>query len=504
MRTKLMVLGGLMMAAAVSLAQSGPIVRLDSGEIRGVAGFGAQAFLGIPFAAPPVGELRWKAPAPVKPWRGVREATAKATPCAAPLSGDGPRYTNEDCLYLNVYRPVGTKAGDKLPVMVFLHGGGNLSGSPNIYDGVRMAEVGHAVVVLPAYRLGAFGEMALPEMGADAGTIMLQDHLAALKWVQRNVAAFGGDAADVTVSGQSAGGGDTCGLIASPGAAGLFRQAIVQSGSCKAGASVAEEKAAGLAFAKKLGCDGPAVEACLRGKPAGDILDAWTHALSAAGSAAYGGPLMPIGVDKAVAEGKINKVPVLIGFAEDELWPFQHGLYPLSEEGLQQKFVETFGGKAVQVAELYPVAKYVHREYALGAAIGDATFICPAMESAGEMAKTIPVSVYEFADRSVPPFKSLGPDIARPKGYNPGAFHTSELQYLYAYQAAEGPLDETQRRLGDRLIQMWVGFNRTKPGVWPLYSATDPVVTRLGADGVSVEPSRSVYEAHHCAFWKTK
>ena len=121
------VVGSVLVVALSAMGQKaseGPVVRLDSGEIRGVDGFGAQAFLGVPFAAPPVGELRWKAPAPVAAWSGVRDATKKAVPCAALLSGDGARYENEDCLYLNVYRPVGVKAGDRLPVMVFFHGGG--------------------------------------------------------------------------------------------------------------------------------------------------------------------------------------------------------------------------------------------------------------------------------------------------------------------------------------------------------------------------------------------
>jgi len=497
-------LGAAVLALAVSAAaQSGPVVRLDSGEVRGVEGFATQAFLGVPFAAPPVGALRWKAPEQVEAWAGMRDATHLAQPCAAPLSGDGLKSLSEDCLYLDVYRPSGVKAGEKLPVMVFLHGGGNIWGSPNIYDGVRMAEVGHAVVVVPAYRLNAFGLLALPSMGENAGTFLLQDQLAALKWVARNVGAFGGDAMDVTVSGQSAGAGDTCALVASPAAAGLFRQAIVQSGSCETGDSMAQAEATGEAFAKKLGCDGKDAEACLKAKTVDEILAAWSQEPSAKGAAPYGGPLLPIGVGEAVASGKINKVPVLIGFAEDELWPFQHGLYPLSEEGYQKQLADDFQGRAAKVAELYPETAFPHREYVLGAELGDETFICPALASASVLAKSTRVSVYEFADRTVPPFKSLGPPIPRPAGYNPGAFHTSELQYLYNYQSAEGPLSETQRRLGDKMIKLWVGFNRGKNDGWPLYGQ-DKMVMRLGADGVSIAPSNAVYENHKCSFWNAK
>ena len=140
----------------------------------------------------------------------------------------------------------------------------------------------------------------------------------------------------------------------------------------------------------------------------------------------------------------------------------------------------------------------------LGAELGDAHLICGTLTSAALLANSTRVSVYEFADRSVPPFKSLGSQQTRPPGYDPGAFHTSELQYLYNYQSAEGPLSETQRRLGDKLIKLWVGFNRSKPGPWPAFSEQDRVVMRLGADGKSIEPSKQVYEAHKCDFWNAK
>ena len=138
-------------------------------------------------------------------------------------------------MYLNVYRPVTAAPGTALPVMVFFPGGGNFSGSTTIYDGVRMAEVAHAIVVIAAYRLGVFGSLALPRQARPVGTFILQDNLAALHWVHRNIAAFGGNAHDVTVSGQSSGGTDVCDLVASPAAAGLFHQAIVQSGLCNGG-----------------------------------------------------------------------------------------------------------------------------------------------------------------------------------------------------------------------------------------------------------------------------
>jgi para-nitrobenzyl esterase len=498
---------------ALSLARSGaatpPEVTTADGTIRGVAGWATQSFLGIPFAAPPVGALRWMPPAPVTPWPGVRDATRRAQPCATEGFGDGPRTTNEDCLYLNVDRPASAAPGDRLPVMVFIHGGGNFSGSTTIYDGVRMAEVTHAIVVMPAYRLGVFGSLALRGAGGGGGTFILQDNLAALRWVQRNIAAFGGNPDDVTVSGQSSGGTDVCTLLAAPSAAGLFRQAVVQSGLCGGGTpfesgSLAQAQADTAALAATVGCTGTdaTVAACLRAKPAGTVLDAW----KGRSGTAYGTTLLPLSLADAVARGRIVHVPVLIGFTRDEWWSFEHALYPLSAAGLQQQFADTFHERAAAVAAAYPVAAYPHREYALGAAVGDNLIVCPSLRLAGALASVVPVSVYEFADRTAPPFKSLNPANAqpRPPGYDGGAGHTAELQYLYAYQSAEGPLDAAQRRLGDAMIAGWVAFGRVTPAPWPAYTAADPVVERIGADGASFVPVRTAGAEHHCALWDAR
>jgi para-nitrobenzyl esterase len=154
---------------------------------------------------------------------------------------------------------------------------------------------------------------------------------------------------------------------------------------------------------------------------------------------------------------------------------------------------------------LYPEAAFPHREYALGAAIGDALLICPALALADVLSSYVPVSVYEFADRTAPPFKSLNTANAqpRPPGYFGGAGHTAELQYLYAYQSAEGPLDATQRRLADAMIARWVAFNRAQPSPWPAYRRGNVVVERIGANGDDFTPGTAVAAQHHCSFWNT-
>jgi para-nitrobenzyl esterase len=479
-----------------------PVVHTTDGDVRGISGFDTQQFLGIPFAQPPIGALRFAAPVPAVPWTGVRDATHLALPCAAEISGDGPRSTNEDCLYLNVYRPSDATPGAALPVMVFVHGGGNFSGSTRIYDGVRMAEVGHAVVVIAAYRLGVFGSLALPSLGAAAGTQMLRDHLAALQWVHDNIAAFGGSPADVTVSGESSGGTDVCTLLAAPAAAGLFRQAIVQSGLCSGGPfggpTLAVARAAATTLAHTLRCDHGDVADCLRALPAGEVLDAW-HGPNGTAS---GTTLAPESLTDAFAHGHINPVPLLIGFNRDEWWGFELALYPLSDAGYRHAAATQFGDRAAAALTLYPAANYPHREYAFGAAVGDAMIICPALTVARTLSAFTHVSVYEFADRTAPPWHSLGFAQTVPPGYGGEAGHTAELDYLLNYAAAGRPLDAMQRRLGDAMIQWWVGFNRATPPQWPAFTAAEPMVTRFGADGASIDATTTLGAEHHCDLWR--
>ena len=436
-----------LLTAGQALAQ--PVAATAQGQVRGAVTADVDQFLGIPYAAPPVGELRWKPPAPAAAWTEVRDGSKMATQCSAQANGDGPRVANEDCLYLNLYRPAVMQRGVRLPVMVFLHGGGNLWGSPNVYDGGRMARVGQAVVVTPAFRLGVFGSLALPGEGAGGGAYTVQDQIAALQWVQRNIAAFGGDPSDVTVLGQSAGGGNVCGLLAALGAQGLYHQAIIQSSACGARPKLVQAQDWAREFGAALSCMPDGLAACLRAADAGKVLDGWKNS----GASPSGGAVLPVDPGQALNDGRFYRVPLLIGFARDEQWPYQHGLYPLSQAGFDAKLAERYGERAAQVAALYPPSKFPHIEYALGAAAGDAGVVCSSFVSARNAARFAPVYAYEFADRTTPPFKSLGPPQAIPPGYEPGAFQTSELQFILGYKAAMRPLDEAQQARGDAMIR---------------------------------------------------
>jgi len=318
-------------ACAASVpAQAPPTVRTAEGAVRGTTGGGVIAFKGIPFAAPPVGPLRWRAPQPVAPWPAVRDATRYAADCmqlpfpsdAAPL-GTAPA---EDCLYANVWRPAGARR--KLPVMVWIYGGGFVNGgsSPPTYSGAELARQ-DIVVVSFNYRLGRFGSFAHPRLdGGGQVDFGLLDQIAALRWVKRNIAAFGGDPDAVTIIGESAGGMSVHAMLTSPAARGLFHRAVVQSGgnASSNGASVETAKVAGIAFAQSKGIapDDPGAGAKLRALAPEQVVDGLNLA-TLGDRRAYSGPV-PDGttfVDSLAAyrANRFAHVPVMIGATSDDI-----------------------------------------------------------------------------------------------------------------------------------------------------------------------------------------
>src|SRR5512133_2856703 len=237
---------------------SAPIVRTDSGAVRGVAVTGGYVFRGLPYAAPPTGDLRWRAPRPPASSRGVRDATQYAASCPQQPSGfAGPGPFSEDCLYLNVSTPT-LRRHARRPVLVWIHGGGFTQDASRNYDGSKLAAAGIVVVTIN-YRLGALGFLAHPALasrpGGPAGNYGLMDQQAALRWVQRNIARFGGDPHNVTIAGESAGGLSVLAQMVSSGARGLFQRAIVQSGTFALNQRpLATAEAAGQTFATAVGC----------------------------------------------------------------------------------------------------------------------------------------------------------------------------------------------------------------------------------------------------------
>jgi para-nitrobenzyl esterase len=323
-----------MFATAPAQAGSGPVVAIDTGKVQGAVAGGVASWKGIPFAAPPVGPLRWRAPQPAAAWSGVRQAQAYGNDCmqlpfpsdAAPL-GTPPA---EDCLYVNVWRPAAVRAAQKLPVIVWIYGGGFVNGgsSPPTYAGAALAKQG-VVLVSFNYRLGRFGFFAHPQLtqqangaGEPLGNYGYMDQLAALRWVKRNVAAFGGDVANVTIIGESAGGMSVNALLTSPQAQGLFAKAVVLSGgdgtSSDPGLAAVERIGANFAAAKGIAADDPHALDKLRALPAEQVVDGMNLANRAPQDpATYFGPFadgkVAVDAGAAFASGRFAKVPVMIG-----------------------------------------------------------------------------------------------------------------------------------------------------------------------------------------------
>ena len=339
--------GAAQITAAETPAVANTTVTIDTGKLRGEAQGEVVSFRGIPFARPPVDELRWKPPQPMAKWQGVRDATGYGADCmqvpfpsdAAPL-GMKPA---EDCLYLNVWRPAHA-AGKKLPVLVWIYGGGFVNGgsSPAVYDGSPFARDG-LIFVSFNYRLGRFGFFAHPALSAEKpagplGNYAIMDQIAALKWVRRNIAAFGGDADNVTICGESAGGMSIHILMTSPAASGLFQKAIVQSGGGRpnlmrgrplAGGPDSAE-AIGVAFAKQAGIEGSDAQALqkLRALPADALLNGLNMAtMGAAAGVTYvgglvlDGQIMPAEPARLYAEGKAAHVPFMVGANSLDIGP---------------------------------------------------------------------------------------------------------------------------------------------------------------------------------------
>jgi len=332
------IIAGIGLAFAGTAYATETEVSVATGKLKGVHADGIDSFKGIPFAAPPVGPLRWRAPQPAAKWSGVRDASTYGHDCmqlpfpsdAAPL-GTPPA---EDCLYLNVWRPAAAKG--ELPVMVWIYGGGFVNGgsSPPTYSGAKLARQGIMVVSFN-YRLGRFGTFGHPQLtkaDADGGLLGdygYMDQLAALKWIQRNIVAFGGDPANVTIIGESAGGMSVHFLVTSPLSDGLFNKAVVQSGGDGAGMgegnlSTAESVGVAFANAKGIAEDDPQALAKLRALSADDVTDGLNLAtMRRPGPRTVTGPVtdgrLAVDVRAAYASGHFHHVPIMIGATSDDI-----------------------------------------------------------------------------------------------------------------------------------------------------------------------------------------
>jgi para-nitrobenzyl esterase len=482
----------------------GPVVATAGGVVRGTATGGIDEFLGIPYAAAPVGSLRWQPPRPPARWQGVRDTTHFAPHCPQPASPFGVGSTSEDCLYLNVYtRERHTRGNRGLPVMVWIHGGALVTGESDDYDPTGLVRDG-VVVVTINYRLGALGFLAHPALaghpGGPSGNYGLMDQQAALRWVQGNVRRFGGDPRNVTIFGESAGGLSVLSQLASPTAPGLFSRAIVESGAYNLTQdSLATAEAAGEAFAAKAGCASQTA-ACLRGLPVQTIIanenGGYTPDID--------GVVLTQSLKTAFASGQFSRVPVINGSNHDE-WRLFVAVselegHPVTAANYQSMIGSTLGVSpaiAAVIAAQYPLSAYPSPAIALGAVGTDAIFACPALTVDQSVSAYVPEYSYEFNDENAP---SLLPPVSFPTG----AAHASELQYLFRLPAGS-VLAPPQQQLAAAMKAYWTNFAARgfpSSSMLPPWPRFDGASQRM----VSLIPPRPQAETgfaaeHHCAFW---
>ncbi|MFL6073606.1 MAG: carboxylesterase/lipase family protein [Mycobacteriales bacterium] len=502
-------------AAVASAHPTGgaPLARVHTGLLRGGTDGSVDSFLGVPYARPPVGPLRWRPPQPAQPWPGVREATAYGNRCPALASSNGPRSETEDCLYLNVQRPAGARPGARLPVYFWIHGGGLVNGSSTQHDGSLIVRNTRVVVVTINYRLGVFGFLAHPVLTAEAGesgNYGLMDQQAALRWVRDNIAAFGGDPRQVTIGGESAGGWSVCAHLSAPGSRGLFVRAMMQSGSCVSG-TLADAQAAGTGYAHALGCaDDAAAAACLRGRTTAQLLDTTP---APAARFVRGVPTLPADPDTAVRTGAFARVPVVIGANRDEGRTFAQGFIGASQSDYTATVNSLFGARAPAVLARYPwpaEADTFTAAYLIGAILTDSGFVggiggCGNRSLTQALARYTRTYSYEFDHRTGP---GLRP---QPAGYVWGAGHAAELAYLWPSFDNGTPIaptfDAAERRLALDMVHYWGSFVRTgHPAArfaarWPSYHTARPTLSLRAGGRSTLVTDHQVAAEHNCDLW---
>ena len=482
----------LVAAAELACAAVAQQVLTETGKISGVQANGLSVYKGVPFAAPPVGDYRWRPPQPAAPWKGTRKADAFAPACmqvGVSMPGETPPKVDEDCLYLNIWTPAKSKH-QHLPVIVWIYGGGYINGSASmpLYWGDRLAQKG-AIVVTIAYRLGPLGFLALPELTRESpqhssGNYGLMDQIAALEWIQRNIAAFGGNPKNVTIAGQSAGAMSVSILMASPLAKGLFQRAIGESGGLFEPLQLAPKYL--LANAER---DGVKYAISLGAKSLQELRE-----LPAAKLTGDGGGIvhpviesyvLPMSPYEAFASGQQNDVPLLIGSNADEarsLTDVSHVKAATFDSDIEH----SFGQLPPPLLAAYPHSTDEDARHARLGFERDLRFGWDMWAWARLQAGTGHSPVYYYSFRQQPPF----PAGSVYEGW--GASHFAELWYVFDHLDQEPwRWTKADRKVAEEMSSYWVNFAKSGdpngPGLapWPAFTSADSKVLYL-ADPVSV------------------
>jgi para-nitrobenzyl esterase len=533
--------------ASVAIAapeDGGAVVVTSNGPVRGFERNGVYQILGIPYAAPPVGALRWMPPRPAHDWSGVRDATRFANTCAQVTELGvfaGPPNTNEDCLYLNVFTTGlgrGSDSGGGRAVLVWIHGGGNVDGESSDYDGTKLATGGPLgtpiVVVTINYRLGLFGFLAHPALDSEGHPFAnygILDQQAALRWVRRNIAAFGGDPSRVALGGQSAGAQDTGINQVSPLASGLFNRAIYESSPLSSLAPLSIGLTRGMAFAAAAGCPGTdaAAAQCLRALPTAEILQL-QGTPNANGPYITGpmvdGTIMPMTPISAWTTGRFTHMPIMGGNVQDEA-NFGIGITeyfatpqaPISAAQYTTNVTATYSGPEYPGGPTYPAGTVdaVLAQYPAGAdpqatfdLVGTHPGACRNRHvDALWIAAGVPVYEYEFNHQSAPYYFPPLP------GFTPLAAHTIDIQFLFPnwHGGVLGfnhpqTLTAAEQQLSDELVAAWTRFtatgnpNGSGNSPWPRYTSNPDAPAFLSENTpLSTFSNAQWSDNHNCAFW---
>ena len=494
------------------------VVETPLGSLRGLQFDLHAEFLGIPYAEPPVDDLRWRAPEPVAPWSDVHDATEPGP--IAPQSGTAFAQIdslNEDCLYLNVTMPSTATAETPQPVMVWIHGGGGTNGAGHIFDARRLAVDEDVVVVTINYRLGIFGAFGYPGL-EDSGTFGLLDQQAALGWVRDNIAAFGGDPDGVMLFGESYGALSVSAQLVSPAAEGLFHRAGIQSGLAMIDyppATLAPdtprlpamwltaEEVAGMgdAVAEELGVtDTDTGIDALRELPVETLLPmSPTFTLYA-----WGNRTLPENPVERIGSGAVHDVPVISGSTRDEARLFVALFHDLAGEPVTattypELLSTAFGEDAARVESEYPLTDYASPGVAWATVVTDRVWATATMARHRGLAQTVPVWAYQFADREAPPI------VETPEGFDLGAYHSAEVAYQFDLTGNPAPLSPSQWELAGAMNRYWATFarwqNPNSDGLpaWDQFDGGEMVLSLDDGEG-GIAPVNFA-EDHRLAFW---
>ena len=495
------IFSGLVDAAQQDMA----VIQLDSGPIRGKVQDGVRFYAGIPYAAPPIGDLRWKSPQPVKSWTNIRECVEFGPICPQPgspgMKEEDIKTASEDCLYLNIWAPL-KKSAEKKPVMVWIHGGAFVvgSGSSETYNGTNYAKQGLIIVTLN-YRLGAFGFLAHPLLSEESphgvsGNYGLLDQIEALKWVKKNIAAFGGNPENITIFGESAGSVSVGFHTVIPRSGGLFNRVIMESGTPMANlymlplatGSMDQALKTGVRFADSLGCSGEMnTLAAMRRKTSWEILAitpvppdfAFAHK-GMMFAPVYDGWLFPEDPEKIISSGKQHNVPLLIGTNKNEATIFIKGL---TAAKYKEWVNRTFGDFALLIFSTFPIGENKTLFEIADKVCTLLWFQQPARYLAKSMAD-LNEGIYLYQ------FTRVSPKTKEEKQI--GAFHSCELPYVFGHIDKKEWREKYDIYLSKAIMRYWINFaskgDPNSPGLpeWPAYNRESNINLEFG-DKIVIE-----------------